>query len=153
MPSGSIEILKLTATIVAAHLSNNQVSPTAVPSLIKDVRKALEAPIDLAAQPSATRLEGHNFAGQPPAVRPEDSITDDYLICLEDGAKVRTLKRYLRRFNLTPDQYRAKWGLPSDYPMTAPNYSKLRRRWAKKLGLGTKSKKPSATRKASPKTS
>ncbi len=117
-------LVELTAQITSAYLSNNQVNHTLVPELIKQVHNSLDGLSN--DKPSAL-----------PAVNIEDSITDDYLICLEDGKKLKMLKRYLRsRYNLSPEDYREKWGLPSDYPMVAPNYAKVRSKHAKASGLG-----------------
>ena len=124
------ELLALTADIVSSHFANNTVSPAEVPRVIESVYSTLaklgspvEAPV----------------ARQEPAVSIRASVKPDYIICLEDGKKLKMLKRHLMtRYNMTPDQYRAKWGLPADYPMTAPNYAEQRRTLAKSIGLGTK---------------
>ena len=121
------DLLTLAAQIVAAHVTGNKVNADEVPALINEVYDALarvDAPVVMA-------------PAREPAVPIKRSIQHDYLVCLEDGAKVKTLKRYLRRFGLTPDTYRAKWGLPRDYPMIAPAYAALRSALAKQLGLGT----------------
>jgi len=130
MPVGrSEEILKLASDIVAAYVSNNPVSVGDLPAMIKSVHATLGG---------LSGIEGVDFAtSQKPAVPVKKSITPDYLICLEDGKRLKMLKRYLRsRFKLTPDQYRAKWGLPADYPMVAANYAAKRSEFAKKIGLG-----------------
>lgn len=122
--------LDLTGDIVAAFVSNNPVPANALPELIRSVHETL---LDLS-------NAGPKEAPRPdPAVAPGKSITPDFLICLEDGRKLKMLKRYLRsRYDLTPDEYRARWNLPSDYPMVAPNYAKRRSEFAKEIGLGRK---------------
>ena len=127
-------MITLTADIVAAHVSNNSVSVNDLPTLISNVHGALTALTGPApVEPTAK---------QEPAVSVRASIKPDYVICLEDGKKLKMLKRHLMtHYNLTPDQYRAKWGLPADYPMVAPNYAEQRRTLAKKIGLGTKAKR------------
>jgi MucR family transcriptional regulator, transcriptional regulator of exopolysaccharide biosynthesis len=125
----SEEILKLASDIVAAYVSNNPVAVTDLPAMIKSVHATLGG---------LSGVEGVDFVtSQKPAVPVKKSITPDYLICLEDGKRLKMLKRYLRsRFKLTPDQYRAKWGLPPDYPMVAANYAARRSEFAKQIGLG-----------------
>ena len=135
------DILKLASDIVAAYVSNNTVAVSDLPAMIKSVHATLGG---------LTGIEGIDFVtSQKPAIPIKKSITPDYLICLEDGKKLKMLKRYLRsRFKLTPDQYRAKWGLPADYPMVAANYAARRSEFAKKIGLGrTTSSKPRNKRK------
>jgi predicted transcriptional regulator len=129
-------LITLTADIVSAHVSNNSVAVSDLALLINNVHGALSG---LGDQPEA------------PAVRPEpavsirSSIKPDYVVCLEDGKKLKMLKRHLMtHYNLTPDQYRQKWGLNADYPMVAPNYAEQRRALAKKIGLGTKRKRTPA---------
>lgn len=125
---GPSELLQLTSGIVCAHASNNSVPTTELPSLIEQVYRTLE-------QIRATH--GRELDGPIPAVPIRKSVHSDYLICLEDGKKLKMLKRHLRTaFGMTPEQYRERWGLPFDYPMTAPNYSKLRSKAAQKNGLG-----------------
>lgn len=124
------QLLKATAQIVAAHVAKNPGSIENTATLIRGVFDKLSA---LQAEPGKARA-----AELEPAVPINKSVSNGYLVCLEDGARMKTLKRHLRRFGLTPQQYREKWGLPSDYPMTAPSYSRLRSRMAKKVGLGTK---------------
>ena len=122
------ELLGLTSEIVAAHVSNNTVAVTDLPDLIERVYKTL-ANVGSEQEPRADR--------PVPAVPVKQSVTPDYIICLEDGKKLKMLKRHLRTvYGLSPDEYRAKWGLPTDYPMVAPNYSKQRSAFAKKIGLG-----------------
>jgi predicted transcriptional regulator len=125
------------ANIVSAYLSNNAISHAELPRLMKTVHDALA---NLGQEPVPAVIEP-----QAPAVPIKKSITPDYLICLEDGRKMKSLKRHLMTsFNLTPDQYRVKWGLPKDYPMVAPNYAAVRSAMAKRIGLGQTSKTPKA---------
>jgi predicted transcriptional regulator len=132
------DILKLASDIVAAYVSNNPVPVGDLPAMIKSVHSTLGG---LSGAPG-----GEFVTGQKPAVPIKKSMTPDYLICLEDGKKLKMLKRYLRsRYKLTPDQYRMKWGLPADYPMVASNYAARRSEFAKKIGLGRTS--TSKTRK------
>lgn len=121
-------IIEMTSRIVSAYLSNNAVPAGNLPSIIKDVKSTMD---DL---PSFSVASGE---GRRPAVPIEESIQDDYLVCLEDGKRFKSLKRHLRTsYHLTPDEYRERWNLPSDYPMVAPAYSKTRSVLAKKMGLG-----------------
>ncbi len=123
-------LITLTSDIVAAHVSNNSVSVNDVPQLISNVYSAL-AGLSPAA-PAAV-------ASQEPAVSVRASVKKDYIVCLEDGKKLKMLKRHLMtHYGMTPDDYRAKWGLPADYPMVAPAYAETRRELAKKIGLGRK---------------
>jgi predicted transcriptional regulator len=120
------EILKQVTEIVAAYVSKNEVAAADLPALIKSVHATLGG-----------FAEDSSVAGKTPAVPVKKSVTPDYIICLEDGRKLKMLKRYLRaRYGLTPDAYRAKWGLPADYPMTAPNYAAKRSDFARQIGLG-----------------
>ena len=120
----------LTADVVAAYVSNNVVPISDLPGLIESVFTALNA----AGNPEASRAEAPK-----PAVPVKKSLTPDYLICLEDGKKFKSLKRHLRtHYDLSPEEYREKWGLPVDYPMVAPNYAAARSALAKKMGLGRK---------------
>ncbi len=123
------ELLSLTTEIVASHVSNNTVAVSDLPQLIQLVYTAL------ATQGKATREEPEE---KPvPAVPIKKSVTPDYIICLEDGKKLKMLKRHLKtHYNMTPEEYRRKWGLPDDYPMVAPNYARQRSTLAKKIGLG-----------------
>lgn len=124
------EIIELTAEIVAAYVGNNPVAAGDLPGLIKDVHKALTGTVETVEPPQPE---------QKPAVSIRRSITPDYIICLEDGKKFKSLKRHLRtQYNMTPEQYREKWNLPPDYPMVAPNYAAARSELAKKMGLGQK---------------
>ncbi len=131
--SKSNEILDLTTTIVSAHVSNNVVGVNDLPKLIRDVHETLaQVQQGRAAQPEKPT----------PAVPIKKSITPDYLICLEDGKKLKMLKRHLKTaYNMTPEEYREKWGLQADYPMVAPNYAKQRSRLAKEIGLGTRARR------------
>ncbi|MBA4161843.1 MAG: transcriptional regulator [Novosphingobium sp.] len=123
-------LITLTSDIVAAHVSNNSVSVDDVPALISNVYGAL-AGLGQAAVVEDKLPE--------PAVSVRASIKPDYIVCLEDGKKLKMLKRHLMtHYNMTPDQYRARWSLPADYPMVAPNYAEKRRELAKKIGLGRK---------------
>lgn len=127
---GSADHVKLAAGIVSAYVSNNPVPPGELAQLIGRVHAALLQ--------AAGRVEAVTEAAPlQPAVPIKRSVTPDYIVCLEDGRTFKSLKRHLRaRYNLTPEQYRAKWGLPPDYPMVAPNYAKARSDLAKAIGLG-----------------
>jgi MucR family transcriptional regulator, transcriptional regulator of exopolysaccharide biosynthesis len=121
--------IELTADIVSAYVSNNSVSAGDIPNLINQIHSAL------------VRVSGGQSDSVPeplkPAVSLKKSITPEYLICLEDGKKFKSLKRHLRtQYNMTPEQYRDKWGLPPDYPMVAPSYAAARSQLAKQMGLG-----------------
>lgn len=121
--------IELTANIVSAYVSNNPVPAADIPTLINQIHSALM-------QLSAGRAD---VAAEPlrPAVSIKKSITPDHLVCLEDGKKFKSLRRHLRsQYNMTPEQYREKWGLPPDYPMVAPNYAAARSQLAKQMGLG-----------------
>ena len=123
-------LLTLTADIVAAHVSNNSVAVNDLPNLIQNVHSALSG-ISGTAKASESRPE--------PAVSIRSSVKPDFIVCLEDGKKLKMLKRHLMtHYQMTPDQYRQKWGLAADYPMVAPNYAEQRRTLAKSIGLGTK---------------
>ena len=123
-------LITLTSDIVAAHVSNNGVAVEDVPALIVNVYGALASLGHAAPAPEAL---------PEPAVSIRASIKPDYIVCLEDGKKLKMLKRHLMTsYNMTPDQYRARWGLAADYPMVAPNYAEKRRELAKKIGLGRK---------------
>ena len=127
------ELLNLASSIVAAHVSNNSVAVSDLPQLIRDVYQAL----------SSVQDGGDREAERPtPAVPIKRSITPDHIICLEDGKKLKMLKRHLKTaYNMTPDEYRERWGLASDYPMVAPNYAKQRSKLAKQIGLGTRARR------------
>jgi predicted transcriptional regulator len=123
-------LISLTADIVAAHVSKNSVAVNDLPQLIQNVHGALAG---LGEKPAAEEPK------QEPAVSIRASIKPDYIVCLEDGKKLKMLKRHLMtHYQMTPEQYRTKWGLNADYPMVAPNYAEQRRSLAKKIGLGTK---------------
>jgi predicted transcriptional regulator len=127
--TASPDTLRLSAEIVAAFVAQNTLPVSAVPSLIGQVHAALSTLGQVAPEPEPERRK--------PAVPIGRSVHDDYIICLEDGAKLKMLKRYLRsRFNLSPEEYRRKWGLPPEYPMVAPVYAARRSDFAKKIGLG-----------------
>jgi len=133
-------LITLTSDIVAAHLSNNNVGVDEVPSLITSIYTALAGLGQAVVEPEKVR---------EPAVSIRSSIKPDYIVCLEDGKKLKMLKRHLMtHYSLTPDQYRERWNLPSDYPMVAPNYAEKRRELAKKIGLG---RKPGVKRGRKPK--
>ena len=126
------DVLGLTAQIVSAHVSNNSVAPDALPNLIQEVYRTLAGVGKEQVVPDK----------QQPAVPIKKSVFPDHIICLEDGKKLKMLKRHLMtHYGLTPDAYRAKWGLAADYPMVAPNYAEQRRMLAKAIGLGTKRRK------------
>jgi len=130
------ELLALTTEIVAAHVSNNTVAAGELPQLISQVYQSLagvrEGPAQVPQRPE-------------PAVPIKKSVHPDYIVCLEDGKKLKMLKRHLKTaYNMTPEQYRERWGLAPDYPMVAPNYARQRSRLAKEIGLGTRGRKSSA---------
>ena len=131
-------LLTLTADIVAAHVSNNSVAVNDLPGLIQNVHQALSG------------ISGSSSAPEPkpePKVSIRSSVKPDYIVCLEDGKRLKMLKRHLMtHYNMTPDQYRQKWGLENDYPMVAPNYAEQRRTLAKSIGLGTKRKRTRASK-------
>src|SRR3954454_7014689 len=125
------DILGLTAQIVSAHVSNNQVGTDALPSLIQSVYRSLSG--------AGNAAEKAETPAQEPAVPIKKSVFLDYIVCLEDGKKLKMLKRHLQTsYGLSPDAYRAKWGLSREYPMVAPNYAVTRSGLAKKMGLGRK---------------
>jgi predicted transcriptional regulator len=134
--------LDLVADMVSAYVSNNSVPVTELPALIHSVHAALSSTAKGAAESPKEELT--------PAVTIKKSITPDYLICLEDGKKFKSLKRHLRtQYNFTPEQYRSRWSLPADYPMVAPNYARARSEMAKTMGLGKKAAgRKRATKKA-----
>jgi predicted transcriptional regulator len=128
------DLLGLTAEIVSAHVSNNPVSLSDLPGLIQEVHRTLTTLGTPAPAPVIEKPQ--------PAVSVKKSIMPDYLICLEDGKKLKMLKRHLQTaYNMSPEQYREKWGLAADYPMVAPNYAAKRSSLAKQIGLGTKPRK------------
>lgn len=122
------ELLRMTTDIVASFLSHNSVPAESVPDMIKSVHATMKD------------ISGDEPKPEPkakPAVPVSKSVNDDYIVCLEDGKKLKMLKRYLRsQYDMSPEDYRRKWGLPADYPMVAPNYSKRRSEFAKEIGLG-----------------
>ncbi len=127
--SGSSNYIELAADIVSAYVSNNSVPSSELPALINEVHNALLRVTSGAAPVVVEALK--------PAVPTKKSITNDYIICLEDGKKFKSLKRHLRtQYNISPEEYREKWGLPADYPMVAPNYAQARSQLAKQMGLG-----------------
>jgi predicted transcriptional regulator len=127
--SNSNELLALTANIVAAHVGSNTVNVADLPQLIGEVYRTL----------ATLGTHGAIPERPEPAVAVKKSITPDYIVCLEDGKKLKMLKRHLKTaYDLTPEQYRERWNLPADYPMVAPNYAKHRSTLAKKIGLGTR---------------
>ncbi|MEM8749393.1 MAG: MucR family transcriptional regulator [Pseudomonadota bacterium] len=124
-------MLELTSELVSAYVSNNPIAATDLPDLIKNVHAALGTVSQPAAEPEVERAK--------PAVSIRKSLGHDYLICLEDGKKFKSLKRHLKtHYDLSPEQYREKWGLPADYPMVAPAYAEQRSKLAKQMGLGQK---------------
>ena len=123
------DLLKFASEIVAAYVSNNPIPVSEIPAMIKSVHATLGGLAGGVSTETPTALK--------PAVAIKKSVTPEFIICLEDGKKLKMLKRYLRsRYDLTPEEYRAKWGLPADYPMVAPNYAAQRSEFAKKIGLG-----------------
>jgi len=123
------EITGMTADIVSAYVSNNAIATADIPNLIQSVFRALAG--------VSTTAEAVEATPREPAVPVRRSITPDFLICLEDGRKFKSLKRHLRtKYNMSPEDYRAKWNLPKDYPMVAPNYARARSELAKQMGLG-----------------
>jgi predicted transcriptional regulator len=127
--SDEASCIQLTTNIVSAYVSNNTVSSAEIPALISQVYSALM-------RVSKGAADAAPAAPLTPAVPVKRSITPEYLVCLEDGKKFKSLKRHLRQYRMTPDQYRAKWNLPADYPMVAPNYAAARSQLAKQMGLG-----------------
>ena len=127
-------LITLTSDIVAAHVANNNVEVSDVPTLIQTVYSAL-AGLGGEQQQKEERPE--------PAVSVRASVKPDYIVCLEDGKKLKMLKRHLKTaYNMSPEDYRQRWGLPADYPMVAPNYAAQRSTLAKKIGLGTRARRP-----------
>jgi predicted transcriptional regulator len=130
--SNNGDLLGLTTEIVAAHVANNSVAVADLPNLIQEVYRTLASVGSSPAVPERPQ----------PAVNVKRSVTPDYIICLEDGKKLKMLKRHLKTaYNMSPEEYRDRWGLPADYPMVAPNYAQHRSSLAKKIGLGTKPRK------------
>jgi predicted transcriptional regulator len=134
--SSSNDLLALTTEIVAAHVSNNTVAVGDLPQLINQVYQSLSS-IGKGPAPVAERPQ--------PAVSVKRSVHPDYIICLEDGKKLKMLKRHLKTaYDMTPDEYRERWSLPADYPMVAPNYARQRSKLAKEIGLGTRGRRTNA---------
>jgi len=132
--SAQSELVTITATIVAAYVSNNSIASTELPNLIAETHAALSR--------AAGRIVSPEREETKPKIAVKKSVMPDYIICLEDGKKFKSLKRHLRtHYNLSPEEYREKWGLPPDYPMVAPNYANARSELAKKMGLGTRREK------------
>ncbi|HEX2100674.1 MAG TPA: MucR family transcriptional regulator [Candidatus Synoicihabitans sp.] len=131
------ELVQLTADIVSAYVSNNKIGATELGKLIEEVHVALQRAPNAQAEPEPEPRQ--------PAVPIRRSVTPDYIVSLEDGRKFKSLKRHLKNtYNMSPDEYRTKWGLPRDYPMVAPNYAKARSELAKTMGLGRKAAAPAA---------
>ena len=131
--SPSNALLSLTTEIVAAHVSNNSVALSDLPVLIEQVYKSLS---NMGTEPVTVEERPQ------PAVPVKKSVTPDYIVCLEDGKKLKMLKRHLKTaYNMTPEEYRERWGLPADYPMVAPNYARQRSSLAKQIGLGTRARR------------
>jgi predicted transcriptional regulator len=129
--SAQPELVTITATIVAAYVSNNEIASTELPNLIAETHAALSR--------AAGRSAPVDREESKPKIAVKKSVMPDFIICLEDGKKFKSLKRHLRtHYNLSPEEYREKWGLPPDYPMVAPNYANARSQLAKKMGLGTR---------------
>ena len=127
-------LVALTASIISAYVSHNPIGREDLPTIIADVHDALSK--------ASQRIGGAEREELKPAVAPKKSVHEDYIICLEDGKKFKSLKRHLRtHYNLSPEEYREKWGLPHDYPMVAPNYAAARSQLAKQMGLGTRKDK------------
>ncbi|MEQ1715023.1 MAG: MucR family transcriptional regulator [Hyphomicrobium sp.] len=125
------ELVTITGTIVAAYVSHNTISSAELPALIADTHAALSR---VAGRPVLVEREDSK-----PKIAVKKSVMPDFIICLEDGKKFKSLKRHLRtHYNMSPEEYREKWGLPHDYPMVAPNYARARSDLAKKMGLGTR---------------
>jgi predicted transcriptional regulator len=125
------ELIELTSDIVASYVAKNNVGPTDLPGLIQNVHDALKRAQNGGGEPIRDELR--------PAVPVKKSVTPEHIVCLEDGLKFKSLKRHLRtRYNMSPEEYREKWGLPHDYPMVAPNYAAARSELAKRMGLGTR---------------
>jgi predicted transcriptional regulator len=138
--AGGQEMLGLASRIVAAYVGNNAVPVAELPVMIRAIYSTLCG--------LATGTAAETSLNQKPAVPIKKSVTAEYVVCLEDGKKLKMLKRYLNsRYGLTPDQYRSKWGLPRDYPMVAPNYSAKRSDFAKQIGLGRSKPSSSGKRK------
>jgi predicted transcriptional regulator len=137
--SAGNRVLELTADIVSAYLKNNRTGANNIPQLIQRVHQTLTTLAPVVAPEAETTVVAVPPARPEPAVPIQTSVFDDYIICLEDGRKLRTLKRHLRTsYNMTPAQYRRRWGLGPDYPMVAPSYARQRSALARQIGLGQK---------------
>jgi predicted transcriptional regulator len=137
-PASAPNVLELTADVVSAFISKNRIAVTDLPALISQVHATLTATATGKGEPEPQKLE--------PAVPIKNSVKPEYIICLEDGKKFKSLKRHLRGYNLTPEEYRKKWGLKHDYPMVAPAYAAKRSELAKSMGLGNLRTKARATK-------
>jgi predicted transcriptional regulator len=127
------DLISLTSDIICAYVSNNSINASELPGIIAEIHDALSR--------AAHRTGPAEREELKPAVALKKSVTPDYIVCLEDGKKFKSLKRHLRtHYNLSPEEYREKWGLPHDYPMVAPNYAAARSQLAKQMGLGTRGK-------------
>ena len=132
--ASNTELVAMTGRIVASYVRSNQIAVNDLPNLIRVVHQSLAG---------SGRPVEQDVVELRPAVPVKKSVTPDYIVCLEDGKKLKMLKRYLRTaYGMTPDEYRRKWGLPADYPMTAPNYAEQRSAFAKSIGLGKKAAAP-----------
>ncbi|WP_019961708.1 MucR family transcriptional regulator [Woodsholea maritima] len=128
LPVDNEELLRMTTDVVASFLSHNSVPADSIPDLIRSVHATMK---DVSGEEQKVEVK------TKPAVPVSKSVTDEYIVCLEDGKKLKMLKRYLRsQYDMSPDEYRRKWGLPADYPMVAPSYSRRRSDFAKEIGLG-----------------
>jgi predicted transcriptional regulator len=128
------DLIELTAEIISAYVGNNKVEKGELPEMISEVHDALSRATQRLGSPEREELR--------PAIAVKKSVTPDFIVCLEDGKKFKSLKRHLRtHYNLSPEEYREKWGLPHDYPMVAPNYAAARSQLAKQMGLGTRREK------------
>jgi len=128
-------LLEAACKIIAAYVSNNHLAPSELPTIIRNIHGTLGGLGSVAQSDIPSQ--------QKPAISVRKSVTPDYIVCLEDGKKLKMLKRYLRtRYKMSPEEYRAKWGLPNDYPLVAPNYAARRSEFAKKIGLGKRQAPP-----------
>ncbi|TGY87857.1 transcriptional regulator [Marinicauda algicola] len=133
------EILRMTTDIVASFLTHNSIPSENVPEMIKSIYSTMRS--------LSSKEEEKAETKQKPAVPVSKSVQDDYIVCLEDGKKLKMLKRYLRsQYDMSPEEYRRKWGLPADYPMVAPAYSRRRSQFAKDIGLGRGGRKKRASK-------
>lgn len=136
----AVDLLPLVTDVVSAQLSNNKTASSAVAPLIQSVYQAFDG----------LRTKGTPAERPEPAVPVKKSVTPDYIVCLEDGKKLKMLKRHLRTaYDMSPEQYRQRWGLPVDYPMVAPKYAAVRSKLAKAIGLGTRPRRKRAKKNAS----